>query len=105
MQPPTSVLAPLNDRLIFLNEDGSRRESVIAAFVADRLDREDYEGAKSYVEARVDGELQIYQQRVEIRAAGDTSVADMLAQKAHERLKRVAEIRAGEPFVTLIAAE
>ncbi|MDG2570870.1 hypothetical protein P7L87_25295 [Vibrio parahaemolyticus] len=86
-------MTPLNDRLLYINEDGSRREAVIASAIQVRLSKEDYEGAKSYVESRVDGELQLYYGRKQIREAGDTTVSDMLANKAEEHLRKAREIR------------
>jgi tryptophanase len=81
MQPHPYKLPPLNDRLTFINEDGSLREKVIESVIAARLGKETYESAKSYVMSKVDGELQTYQGRVEIRAKGYTTVSDELALK------------------------
>jgi hypothetical protein len=91
-------LPPLNDRLIYINEDGSRRESVIEAAIEDRAYRLADWDARSYINALVDGELQLYHGRKMIREAGDTTVSDMLADKAEESLRRAAEIR-GEDHV------
>lgn len=96
MQP--KVLAPLNDRLTYINEDGSRREAVISSVIQARLGYESIESATSYIESRVDGEIQLYQGRKLIRELGETTVSDMLAEKAEERLRRVAELR-GEDHV------
>jgi hypothetical protein len=85
-------MQPLNDRLLYINEDGSRRESVIASVIAARLGKENYESAKSYIEAKVDGELQLYYGRKQIREAGDTTVSDMLAEKAEDHLRKAREL-------------
>ncbi|MBB3020693.1 hypothetical protein FHR70_003779 [Microvirga lupini] len=103
--PSLRSLPPLNDRLLYINEDGSRRGSVIEAAIDDRAHRLADWSARSYIEAQVDGEMQIYQGRVEIRDAGDTTVSDMLAAKADERLSRLAEAQDNEPVAYLIAAE
>jgi hypothetical protein len=87
MQPHTTKLPPLNDRLTFINEDGSLREKVIESVIAARLGNETYESAKSYVMSKVDGELQIYQGRVEIRAKGYNTVSDELALKEAKAIR------------------
>lgn len=88
--------APLNDRLLYINEDGSRREDVIAEAIDDRAFRLADWDARSYINALVDGELQLYHGRKMIREAGDTTVSDMLAGKAEESLRRAAEIRGAD---------
>jgi hypothetical protein len=85
-------MTPLNDRLIYINEDGTRRESVIEAAIEDRAYRLADWDARSYINALVDGELQLYHGRKMIREAGDTTVSDMLADKAEESLRRAREL-------------
>ncbi|MBA1156903.1 hypothetical protein [Microvirga mediterraneensis] len=113
MQP--RVLAPLNDRLLYINEDGSRREDLIAKAVEDRItvdklryahlsehwtEEDWYRDAKSVIEARVHGEEQQYWGNVQTRALGGMTVSDDLASKeAQGRLIRRATELYGEAYV------
>ena len=113
MQP--RVLAPLNDRLLYINEDGSRREDLIARAIEDRItvdklryahlsehwtEEDWYRDAKSVIEARVHGEEQQYWGNVGTRALGGTTVSDDLAAKeAQGRLIRRAVELYGEDAI------
>lgn len=113
-------MAPLNFRCQFLHEDGSRDETAIKAEIERRIARDkamysrtigalwtdaDYRrDAEVTVERDVDGERQLYDCRVKVRALGFRTVADHQIEHAEALIEHSRALRT-EIALTLQAAE